>query len=182
MTSSSLRARHAWPDQHTRGCNAITRDMPLVTSFRKATGAPRFTNQSPFGRSGFGPSERCSNWHCYCISLTKTLWPKCHIQWLYLATHGCKTYLSLNLNQPTHPRKASDRGDTQAGHSGIRGHHSVTSLAITIGNHHQPAVRLPAPSTQHSLAEPESNTALTRRSDGPPYRGGTLKLRLYYTQ
>jgi hypothetical protein len=28
----------------------------------------------------------------------KTLWPKCHIQWLYLAAHGCKTYLNLNLN------------------------------------------------------------------------------------
>jgi hypothetical protein len=27
----------------------------------------------------------------------KTLWPKCHIQWLYLAAHGCKTYLNLNL-------------------------------------------------------------------------------------
>jgi hypothetical protein len=29
----------------------------------------------------------------------KTLWPKCHIQWLYLAAHGCKTYLNLNLNR-----------------------------------------------------------------------------------
>jgi hypothetical protein len=33
----------------------------------------------------------------------KTLWPKCHIQWLYLAAHGCKTYLNLNLNR-THRR------------------------------------------------------------------------------
>jgi hypothetical protein len=23
---------------------------------------------------------------------------QCHIQWLYLAVHGCKTYLNLNLN------------------------------------------------------------------------------------
>jgi hypothetical protein len=29
----------------------------------------------------------------------KTLWLKCHIQWLYLAVHGCKTYLNLNLNR-----------------------------------------------------------------------------------
>jgi hypothetical protein len=28
----------------------------------------------------------------------ETLWLKCHIQWLYLAVHGCKTYLNLNLN------------------------------------------------------------------------------------
>jgi hypothetical protein len=25
---------------------------------------------------------------------------KCHIQWLYLAVHGCKTYLNRNLNLP----------------------------------------------------------------------------------
>jgi hypothetical protein len=31
--------------------------------------------------------------------LDETLWLKCHIQWLYLAVHGCKTYLNLNLNQ-----------------------------------------------------------------------------------
>jgi hypothetical protein len=24
---------------------------------------------------------------------------QCHIQWLYLAVHGCKTYLNLNLNR-----------------------------------------------------------------------------------
>jgi hypothetical protein len=30
---------------------------------------------------------------------------QCHIQWLYLAVHGCKTYLNLNLNQ-----RASQRG------------------------------------------------------------------------
>jgi hypothetical protein len=24
---------------------------------------------------------------------------KCHIQWLYLAVHGCKIYLNLNLNR-----------------------------------------------------------------------------------
>jgi hypothetical protein len=24
--------------------------------------------------------------------------PLCHIQWLYLAANGCKTYLNLNLN------------------------------------------------------------------------------------
>jgi hypothetical protein len=29
----------------------------------------------------------------------ETLWLKCHIQWLYLAVHGCKTYLNLNLNR-----------------------------------------------------------------------------------
>jgi hypothetical protein len=23
---------------------------------------------------------------------------QCHIQWLYVAVHGCKTYLNLNLN------------------------------------------------------------------------------------
>jgi hypothetical protein len=28
----------------------------------------------------------------------ETLWLKCHIQWLYLAVHGCKTYLNMNLN------------------------------------------------------------------------------------
>jgi hypothetical protein len=33
----------------------------------------------------------------------KTLWLKCHIQWLYLAVHGCKTYLNLNLNHPVNP-------------------------------------------------------------------------------
>jgi hypothetical protein len=33
------------------------------------------------------------------ILFDKTLWPKCHIQWLYLVVvHGCKTYLNLNLN------------------------------------------------------------------------------------
>jgi hypothetical protein len=26
---------------------------------------------------------------------------QCHIQWLYLAVHGCKTYLNLNLNLAT---------------------------------------------------------------------------------
>jgi hypothetical protein len=32
----------------------------------------------------------------------KTLWLKCHrIQWLYLAVHGCKTYLNLN-RKPGH--------------------------------------------------------------------------------
>jgi hypothetical protein len=42
----------------------------------------------------------------------KTLWPKCHIQWLYLAAHGCKTYLNLNLN----PAHRSDRGGTPYGY------------------------------------------------------------------
>jgi hypothetical protein len=32
----------------------------------------------------------------------KTLWLKCHIQWLYLAVHGCKSYLNLNLNLNRH--------------------------------------------------------------------------------
>jgi hypothetical protein len=46
------------------------------------------------------PSERCSYRHCYYNTLTKRrfVWLKCHIQWLYLAVHGCKTYLNLNLN------------------------------------------------------------------------------------
>jgi hypothetical protein len=37
----------------------------------------------------------------YGIALTLLLQhtiASCHIQWLYLAVHGCKTYLNLNLN------------------------------------------------------------------------------------
>jgi hypothetical protein len=49
------------------------------------------------------PSERCSYWHCYYNTLRKTLWLKCHIQWLYLAVHGCKTYLNLNLRRGPRP-------------------------------------------------------------------------------
>jgi hypothetical protein len=41
----------------------------------------------------------------------KTLWLKCHIQWLYLAVHGCKTYLNLNLKgaRITVSRPGSDK-------------------------------------------------------------------------
>jgi hypothetical protein len=31
-------------------------------------------------------------------SLSQNAMAQCHIQWLYLAVHGCKTYLNLNLN------------------------------------------------------------------------------------
>jgi hypothetical protein len=33
------------------------------------------------------------------ILFDKTLWPSATLQWLYLAVHGCKTYLNLNLGR-----------------------------------------------------------------------------------
>jgi hypothetical protein len=30
-------------------------------------------------------------------TLLQNAMAQCHIQWLYLAVHGCKTYLNLNL-------------------------------------------------------------------------------------
>jgi hypothetical protein len=51
----------------------------------------------------------------------KTLWPKCHIQWLYLAAHGCKTYLNLNLYVYTalltyRPLTAASKCESQHGY------------------------------------------------------------------
>jgi hypothetical protein len=37
----------------------------------------------------------------------QTLWPTCHIQWLYLAAHGCKTY--LNQCTPVHHHQEGAR-------------------------------------------------------------------------
>jgi hypothetical protein len=52
----------------------------------------------------------------------KTLWPSADIQWLYLAAHGCKTYLNLNLNldfppviRPARPPADSERRSRHAG-------------------------------------------------------------------
>jgi hypothetical protein len=44
-------------------------------------------------------------WHCpYRLPLQHTM-ASCRIQWLYLAVHGCKTYLNLNLSEtcPVNP-------------------------------------------------------------------------------
>jgi hypothetical protein len=42
-------------------------------------------------------------WHCYCMTMSNTI-AYCHIEWLYLAANGCKTYLNLNLNLNTMKR------------------------------------------------------------------------------
>jgi hypothetical protein len=34
---------------------------------------------------------------CCCMTMSNRYCFKCHIQWLYLAANGCKTYLNLNL-------------------------------------------------------------------------------------
>jgi hypothetical protein len=54
---------------------------------------------------------------CYDNTLTKPLWLRCHIQWLYLAVHGCKTYLNLNLSGFLRGRPEPTTVPSGAGHT-----------------------------------------------------------------